>query len=121
MTRVKIKQASSFHEALLHVLGVTKAEDVEFEDVEEDDFPENKWYKEPKEPEVEFSKKDGSAPIIHVTDEEINEWSEPWRLTLVVNVMGKKVNFRMLEISLLGTRLEREASRLLTCLGVFML
>lgn len=35
--------------------------------------------------------------MIPVSDEELNDWCEPWKLTLVVNVMGKKLNFRVLE------------------------
>lgn len=37
------------------------------------------------------------GPVIPVFDEELQLWSNPWRNTLVVNVMGKRVNFRIIE------------------------
>lgn len=41
------------------------------------------------------------GPDIPLSDEEIGLWSKPWRNTLIVKVLGKRVNFRLLENRLL--------------------
>lgn len=93
------KQCASFREALLHVNGVSDEEEVVFDECEDKELPENRRYKENLEPEIEVTRREGSAPVIHVTDEELSQWSEPWLLTLVVNVMGKKLIFECWRIS----------------------
>lgn len=35
--------------------------------------------------------------IIQVIDEELQGWCNPWQLTLVVNVLGKQLNYRIQE------------------------
>lgn len=42
----------------------------------------------------------GAGRVIPLSDEELNLWSKPWQKTLVVKLMGKKVNFKILEASL---------------------
>lgn len=42
-------------------------------------------------------KANAKGPVIPLSDEELKMWSAPWRNTLVVNVLGKKVNFPILE------------------------
>lgn len=37
------------------------------------------------------------GPVIPFFDEELALWSSPWKNTLVVNVLRKKVNFRIIE------------------------
>lgn len=40
------------------------------------------------------------GPVLPLSDEELNLWSNPWRNTLVVNVLGKRVSYKMIENSL---------------------
>lgn len=96
VSTIIVEQPASFREALLNVQGAT--EDV-FSDEEwnTDDLPENRWYKDVEEPMAVDEKTYGGIPEIKVTDKELAEWSKEWDKTLVVNVLGKKVNYRMLE------------------------
>lgn len=46
----------------------------------------------------EGSNKSGlKGPVIPLSDEELALWSNPWKNTLVVNVLGKRVNYRLIE------------------------
>lgn len=69
----------------------------DFEDWDDAELPENRWYKEPVDEEVTNRIGHGGIPEILVSDKELNEWSQQWNLTLIINVMGRKVNFRALE------------------------
>ncbi|WJX44582.1 hypothetical protein P8452_31536 [Trifolium repens] len=42
----------------------------------------------------------GAGLAIRLVDEEWSKWSNPWRMTLAIKVMGKKVNFKVLESNL---------------------
>lgn len=42
----------------------------------------------------------GAGIEIPLTDEEWEQWSAPWRKTVVVKLLGKKVNFKLLEANL---------------------
>lgn len=94
---VNDSRSPSFRETLLTVPGFTGHDDEEFVDWEDDDLPKNRWYKEKEEPKPPEFYREGNIPIINVSDKELMDWSEPWKLTLVVDIMGKKVNFRVLE------------------------
>lgn len=41
-----------------------------------------------------------ACPEILVSDEEVVQWNTPWKNTSVVNVLGKKISFEMLEAKL---------------------
>lgn len=43
---------------------------------------------------------DGAGIEIPLSDDEWKQWSLPWQKTLIVNVIGKKVNFKSLENNL---------------------
>lgn len=74
---------------------------MEFVDWEDEaEMPENRWYKEDVSEHRADQGKDGSIPEIKVSDEEIEDWSQSWMKTLVINVMGKRINYRALEIKL---------------------
>lgn len=93
------QRLASFREALLNVPGLTDenaTEEEEWVDMNDEDMPENRWYKEPVEP-VEQVSPEGQVPVVHVSDAEISDWCEKWNQTLVVHVLGKKVNYRVLE------------------------
>lgn len=90
-------QANSFREALLKVPGLNGPSNPLGSEDDEEELPENRWYREVEEPMVVRSQEDGRIPEIIVTDKELETWSYDWRLTLVVHVLGKKINYRMLE------------------------
>lgn len=100
MVEVATESSSqSFKEALLNIPGIS-GEFSEEEDWEDDgDLPENRWYKEQVDTSM-IIVGNGVVPEIHVTDEELENWSKPWRHTLVINVLGKKVSFRALVFKL---------------------
>lgn len=88
----------SFREALLKVPGITGEGGSTFDNgVEDEELIKNRWYKDLEELSKISFEKDSAIPIIHVSDDEMKDWCEPWKLTLVVNVMGKKLNYRVLE------------------------
>lgn len=92
-----VSQGASFHEALLTVQGINGLDGEDFTDWDDANLPENRWYKEVEDPKQEEFHREGNILVINVSDEELKDWCEPWKLTLVVNIMGKKVNFRVLE------------------------
>lgn len=60
-------------------------------------MPENRWYKDTDEGSNRAQTFDGTVPVVLVSDKELMDWSEQWQLTLVVNVLGKRVSFKALE------------------------
>lgn len=82
-----------FREALLNAPGMSKVDDGFGKGVPDEEMPENRWYKEGED----YGRNPNVIPEIVVTDAEIEEWSDQWSQTLMINVMGKRVNFRALE------------------------
>lgn len=66
---------------------------------ENEELVENKWYKYEQEEEKIANREYvyDPCPEIKVSDTELEKWSEPWKETLVVSLLGKKVSFKMLE------------------------
>lgn len=63
----------------------------------DEELAENRWYVE-REEEREVTGNDSTPyPEVRVSDEELADWCSKWERTLVVNVLGKKVNFKVLE------------------------
>ncbi|XP_020217579.1 uncharacterized protein LOC109801023 [Cajanus cajan] len=60
------------------------------------DCPEDEFYKDQDLLEEDSAELD-PCPKIHVTQEEFEEWCAPWKNSLVINVLGKRVAYRMLE------------------------
>lgn len=60
------------------------------------EIPENRWYKE----DEHLPKPQEKVPVVPLTNEEWESWSEPWKHTLVVKVLGKRVSFRIIESKL---------------------
>lgn len=87
----------SFKEELLSSLGPEGLKDANWGDLLNGDLPENRWYKEADETVPQNINPRTVIPEIPYTDEELEEWAKPWKNTLIVKVMGKRVNFRMLE------------------------
>lgn len=90
----------SFREALMNIPGLSGDDEGENFDWDDADLPENRWYKDPEEEEEDVGAcriGQGGIPEILVSDKELNDWSQQWNLTLIINVMGRKVNCRALE------------------------
>lgn len=66
----------------------------------DEDLSENKWHKD-EEREAELAMKPFNPMLeIPLSDEDIAQWSKPWKNTLIVKVLGKRVNFGLLEVRL---------------------
>lgn len=83
--------SSSYKEVLMNVFGDDTSQGSQDEIVDED-LPENRWIRE-----EEGDKPYVPGPEIPLTDEEWETWSKPWRHTLIVKVLGKRVNFQVME------------------------
>lgn len=90
----------TFKEALLNALGTEGLKEAVWGDLLNEDYPENRWYKEATESSNIGGKASNVIPEVICTDEELEDWAKPWRNTLIVKVMGKRVNFKMLEYKL---------------------
>lgn len=89
-----VNHSLNFKEALLNVEDVASEND--FGEDEGRILPEDKWYVDQEDPK-EYADTEGLIPVIQVSDEELLDWCDAWKLTLVVNVLGKKLNYRVLE------------------------
>lgn len=89
-----VNHSLNFKEALLNVEDVASEDD--FGEDEGRILPEDKWYVDQEDPK-EYADTEGLIPVIQVSDEELLDWCDAWKLTLVVNVLGKKLNYRVLE------------------------
>ncbi|KAK7243905.1 hypothetical protein RIF29_38718 [Crotalaria pallida] len=87
-----IHETRSYKNSLLQSIGVPSNEYFEKED---EDLPENRWYKEDsgEENDDDFD----PCPEIEVSKEEYDEWCMPWRSSLIVNLFGKRVNAKVIE------------------------
>lgn len=87
----------SFREALLNERGFTEEGEASRVFDENEILPEDRWYLDPEEGvKIDYNNED-AIPVIPVSDEELQDWCDPWKLTLVVNVLDKKLSFRVLE------------------------
>nr|KYP72588.1 hypothetical protein KK1_005184 [Cajanus cajan] len=64
--------------------------------MKEMECPENDFYKEKEISEGDTEELD-PCPIIPVSQEEFEEWCAPWRKSLVINVLGRKISYKMLD------------------------
>lgn len=91
----------SFKEKLLSMGGGKKVgtEVEDFDMTDEEELPENKWYKfqEEEEKSANASYVYDPCPEIRVSESELEDWSKPWKGALVVSLLGKRVSFRVLE------------------------
>lgn len=90
---------NSFKDALMKQVEEVDLSNEVWADLIEENFPENQWYKEPTVENIENKtlKAGPVIPVIPVSKEELADWAVPWRNTLIVKVLGKRVNYRMLE------------------------
>lgn len=87
----------SFREVLMNIPDLVGKDDLCEEDWLDKDMPENRWHKEAVEPENLQLVVQGAIPEILISDDELAKCSMNQRRTLVINVLGKKVNYRALE------------------------
>lgn len=87
----------NYREALLNVPGFPGVNGGSSEVRSNDKLPENRWYLDQEDQMDHTNGEKGLIPVIHISDKELVEWYEEWDLTLIVNVLGKKINFRVLE------------------------
>lgn len=83
----------SFREALMSNQGFRGTKEFFEDEWLDEDLVENRWYKDAEEMEHLQHVVQGAIPEILISDEELDEWSTNWRRTLIVNVLGKRVNF----------------------------
>ncbi|RYR66262.1 hypothetical protein Ahy_A03g012245 [Arachis hypogaea] len=70
--------------------------DLHEETDEDSPNPEDRWYKD-SDNRSDKEKSFDHFPIIKVTQEEFEEWCKPWRASLIVKVLGKRVNLGFME------------------------
>lgn len=90
----------TYKEHLLNTTGDGSNEEELFEDAFGVEFPEDKWYKETDEDPSHVQGELDPCPMIPMSHEEYADWCQPWRLSLIVKVLGKKVGFKTLETKL---------------------
>jgi hypothetical protein len=61
------------------------------------------------------------GPVIPLDDDELDQWAKPWKKTLIVNTLGKRIHYKVLE-NYLRRNCQRKATLIfLTWLMVFSL
>lgn len=85
----------SYKEHLINAFGDSASEDEVWGETEAE-FP-KKWYNYDEIEGRTNPKPFVAQPEVPFTDEELEAWSVPWRNTLIVSVLGKKVSLKMLE------------------------
>ncbi|KAL4294558.1 hypothetical protein AHAS_Ahas18G0240100 [Arachis hypogaea] len=104
---VEITPKISYRDSLLSLFGIDiniVNEPIAITDEDEFD-PEDRWYKD----EIGSLKKEkpfNPCSVISVTQEEFVEWCKPWKATLIVRVLGKRVGLGFME-----QRLKRDWTR----------
>lgn len=75
---VTVAPQLNFKEALINIPDMTVEDAEEMDECNDEDLPENKWYKEVEENIPKEFLSDGT-PIVFVSDSELENWSEPWQ------------------------------------------
>lgn len=100
-TTDETSNSQSYKEKLLNTFGESSSEYEPWDEEEDEkDFPKNKWYDEEKMNGPPEPKPFNPRPEVTFTDEELDQWSKPWRNTLIVKVLGKRVSFSQIEAKL---------------------
>lgn len=86
----------SYKDALIQVFDTeSNGDEEDWGDCMDEDMLENMWCKDNEESKV--VKSFVACPGIPIMEEEIQEWSTPLKNTLIVKVLCKIVNFRLLD------------------------
>lgn len=89
--------SQTFKDALMKLTNGEGISDTCWGDLLNAELPENKWYKDDIPNVATEPRNLTSAPIVTISDEEIAELAKPWKNTLIVKVLGKRVNYKMIE------------------------
>lgn len=73
------------------------------EDVADMALPEEKWYNDAEEETFHDQGEVNPCPVIPISREEYESWCDKWKMSLIVNVLGKKVGFKTVESKLQRT------------------
>lgn len=87
----------SYKERLMHTAGDDTQDDRWLEDIDELEMPEDKWYKEVDEDIPHAQGELDPCSVIPVSQKEYEDWCSNWKMSLIVNVLRKKVGFKVLE------------------------
>ena len=95
----EVPSPTSYRDVLTNVFGSDNSDEECWGDFmeEEEALPENRWYKKDNDNHDKHREPFNPGPEIPLSDEELKQWSKPWRNTLIVKVLGKRVNFKLLE------------------------
>lgn len=66
-------------------------------DLLQEELAEEKLEKPEETLDESVNKSTSPCSTIVVTDDELSKWAKPWRNSLIVKILGKKVSYRMLE------------------------
>lgn len=102
---------ANYRKALLNIQGITGDDDMNWENLDDDDLPENRWYKYQEEDPLKSLSPEGVIPIIQVSDKELAEWCDEWQQSVVVSMLGKKSTFASWRTRSNVTRQEKEQSQ----------
>jgi hypothetical protein len=94
---------SSYKDTLMHAFEDDLEAAVDMEETQEEDIPENKWYRDCDEEANQTPRPYVPGPEVSWTDEEWMDWSKPWKHSLIVKVLGRNINFKVLENKLQKT------------------
>lgn len=87
----------SYKERLLRAVGDMPQDDEWMQNLDDMEMPEDKWYKEVAEESSHDQGELHPCPVIPVSKQEYETWCEKWKGSLIVNVLGKKAGFKILE------------------------
>ncbi|KAL4307282.1 hypothetical protein AHAS_Ahas16G0262700 [Arachis hypogaea] len=88
----------SYKDTLLTVAGsIIEDEHIDMEEVNEDiPDPENRWYQD-ADKDTHEEEPFNPCPTIPISKEDFNEWCKPWRSSLYVKLLGKRVGLGFME------------------------
>ncbi|XP_057755572.1 uncharacterized protein LOC130974734 [Arachis stenosperma] len=93
-----VRSKATYKESLLKPSGPTMEDDMDLHEQTDEDSPnpEDRWYKD-SDDHSDREKSFDPCPTIKVTQEEFEEWCKPWRASLIVKVLGKRLNLGFME------------------------
>lgn len=87
----------SHEERLLRAVNEDVHDEAWLDSIEDMDLPDEKWYKEVEDDTTHDQGDLDPCPVILLSREEYEGWCKDWKWSLIVNVLGKKVEFKILE------------------------
>lgn len=96
----------SYKERLMHAAGDENQDEEWLKELDNLEMPEDKWYRDEEDMPTHDEGELDPCPVIPVSRKEYEDWCQNWKQSLIVNVLGKKVGFKILE-----NRLKRDWAR----------